>query len=155
MSIENLKREMKKNPKILRTCRHNKHPVIMNPSFSNLDSFNEYKILGNTMSRSLEASRFLHVTRPGSNSGCYNNIIRLHGTQCRHSRSCRNYRLCPLSSPVSHPDTVLIACKHRERYRNGLVPVQRSSRNLLEPRHRPSGRLAGSKKGGLSLTEKK
>ena len=33
MSIKELKIEMKKNPKILRTVRHNKHPIIMSPSY--------------------------------------------------------------------------------------------------------------------------
>ena len=35
---------MKKNPKFLRTVRHNKHPIIMNPSYS--EEFEEYKLLG-------------------------------------------------------------------------------------------------------------
>ena len=45
MSIEELKIETKKNPKILRTVRHNRHPIVMNQSYSNF--FDEYKILGN------------------------------------------------------------------------------------------------------------
>jgi exodeoxyribonuclease-1 len=44
MSSADLKEAMGKNPKILRTVRHNKHPVIMNPSYGN--EFNEYKELG-------------------------------------------------------------------------------------------------------------
>ena len=39
-----LKTAMGKNPKFLRTIRHNKHPVIMNPSYGN--EFDEYKMLG-------------------------------------------------------------------------------------------------------------
>ena len=39
-----LRQEMSKNPKFLRTIRHNKHPVIMNPSYA--DYFDEYKELG-------------------------------------------------------------------------------------------------------------
>jgi len=39
-----LKIEMGKNPKFLRTIRHNKHPIIMNPSYGN--EFDEYKMLG-------------------------------------------------------------------------------------------------------------
>jgi len=35
---------MGKNPKFLRTVRHNKHPIIMNPSYGN--EFDEYKMLG-------------------------------------------------------------------------------------------------------------
>ena len=35
---------MKKQPKFIRTIRHNKHPVIMNPSYG--DKFEEYKIIG-------------------------------------------------------------------------------------------------------------
>ena len=42
--IKDLKIEMGKNPKFLRTVRHNKHPIIMNPSFGN--EFEEYKMLG-------------------------------------------------------------------------------------------------------------
>ncbi len=44
MSTPALKEAMSKNPKFLRTVRHNKHPVIMNPSYG--DAFNEYKTLG-------------------------------------------------------------------------------------------------------------
>ena len=44
MPIEVLKEELKKAPKILRTCRHNKHPIVMNPSY--IDSFEEYKLIG-------------------------------------------------------------------------------------------------------------
>ena len=44
MSVQDLKEAMGKKPKIIRTIRHNKHPVIMNPSYAmNLD---DYKILG-------------------------------------------------------------------------------------------------------------
>jgi len=44
MPIATLKIEMGKNPKFLRTVRHNKHPIIMNPSYGN--EFDEYKIIG-------------------------------------------------------------------------------------------------------------
>ena len=44
LSTQALKEEMKKNPKFLRTVRHNKHAVIMNPSY--YKDFDEYKILG-------------------------------------------------------------------------------------------------------------
>ena len=44
MTIPALKEAMSKNPKFLRTVRHNKHPVIMNPSYGN--AFDEYKTLG-------------------------------------------------------------------------------------------------------------
>jgi exodeoxyribonuclease-1 len=44
MSIAELTVAMKKNPKFLRTVRHNKHPVIMNPSYGN--KFEEYKEIG-------------------------------------------------------------------------------------------------------------
>jgi exodeoxyribonuclease-1 len=37
---------MKKQPKFIRTVRHNKHPVIMNPSYG--DKFDEYKTIGTT-----------------------------------------------------------------------------------------------------------
>ena len=33
MPIQALKEELKKAPKVLRTCRHNKHPIVMNPSY--------------------------------------------------------------------------------------------------------------------------
>ena len=41
---EFLKVELKKAPKVLRTCRHNKHPIVMNPSY--IDHFEEYKMIG-------------------------------------------------------------------------------------------------------------
>ena len=44
MPIQVLKEELKKSPKVLRTCRHNKHPIVMNPSY--IDHFEEYKMLG-------------------------------------------------------------------------------------------------------------
>ena len=44
MSAQDLKVEMGKNPKFLRTVRHNKHPIIMNPSYGN--EFEEYKMIG-------------------------------------------------------------------------------------------------------------
>ena len=44
MPIQVLKEELKKAPKVLRTCRHNKHPIVMNPSYIN--HFEEYKIIG-------------------------------------------------------------------------------------------------------------
>ncbi len=44
MNIETLKESMTKKPKFLRTIKHNKHPIIMNPSYG--AEFDEYKILG-------------------------------------------------------------------------------------------------------------
>ena len=44
MSIQELSAAMKKQPKFIRTVRHNKHPVIMNPTYG--DKFEEYKIVG-------------------------------------------------------------------------------------------------------------
>ena len=44
MSINELATAMKKQPKFIRTIRHNKHPVIMNPSYG--DKFEEYKLIG-------------------------------------------------------------------------------------------------------------
>ena len=44
MPIQVLKEELKKAPKVLRTCRHNKHPIVMNPSY--IDHFEEYKMIG-------------------------------------------------------------------------------------------------------------
>ena len=44
MSIQELTSAMKKQPKFIRTIRHNKHPIIMNPSYG--DKFDEYKIIG-------------------------------------------------------------------------------------------------------------
>ena len=44
MSIQELTGAMKKQPKFVRTVRHNKHPVIMNPSYG--DKFDEYKVIG-------------------------------------------------------------------------------------------------------------
>ena len=44
MSIKDLSIAMKQNPKFIRTVRHNKHPIIMNPSYSL--EFDEYKTIG-------------------------------------------------------------------------------------------------------------
>jgi exodeoxyribonuclease I len=44
MPVVDLKVAMGKNPKFLRTIRHNKHPIIMNPSYGN--EFDEYKMIG-------------------------------------------------------------------------------------------------------------
>jgi len=44
MPVVDLKIAMGKNPKFLRTVRHNKHPIIMNPSYGN--EFDEYKMIG-------------------------------------------------------------------------------------------------------------
>jgi exodeoxyribonuclease-1 len=44
MPADALKVAMGKNPKFLRTVRHNKHPVIMNPSYGK--EFDEYKMIG-------------------------------------------------------------------------------------------------------------
>ena len=44
MPIKDLTLALKKNPKFLRTVRHNKHPIIMNPSYGK--EFDDYKTLG-------------------------------------------------------------------------------------------------------------
>jgi exodeoxyribonuclease-1 len=44
MSLQDLSVAMKKQPKFIRTLRHNKHPVIMNPSYG--EKFDEYKMIG-------------------------------------------------------------------------------------------------------------
>ncbi len=44
MSMQELITAMKKQPKFIRTVRHNKHPVIMNPKYG--EKFEEYKIIG-------------------------------------------------------------------------------------------------------------
>ena len=44
MSMQDLTAAMKKQPKFIRTVRHNKHPVIMNSSYG--DKFDEYKMIG-------------------------------------------------------------------------------------------------------------
>ena len=46
MPLKELEAAMKKQPKFMRTVRHNKHPVIMNPSYG--DKFEEYKVIGTT-----------------------------------------------------------------------------------------------------------
>ena len=43
MPIQVLTEELKKSPKVLRTCCHNKYPIVMNPSY--IDHFEEYKII--------------------------------------------------------------------------------------------------------------
>ena len=44
MPLEVLKTELKKQPKVMRTCRHNKHQIVMNPSY--VDYFEAYKMIG-------------------------------------------------------------------------------------------------------------
>ncbi len=44
MPIQELSTVMKKQPKFIRTIRHNKHPIIMNPQYG--EKFDEYKIIG-------------------------------------------------------------------------------------------------------------
>ena len=44
MSVQELTAAMKKQPKFIRTVRHNKHPIIMNPAYG--DKFEEYKMIG-------------------------------------------------------------------------------------------------------------
>ena len=44
MSMEDLKKAMKKSPKIIRSVKNNKHPIIMNPKFG--ENFEGYKQLG-------------------------------------------------------------------------------------------------------------
>ncbi len=44
MTSSELTVAMKKQPKFIRTMRHNKHPIIMNPSYG--ENFEEYKIIG-------------------------------------------------------------------------------------------------------------
>ena len=46
MPIAELRAEMKKQPKFIRTVRHNKHPVLMNPSYG--EKFDEYKLIGSS-----------------------------------------------------------------------------------------------------------
>ena len=46
MPIQELTTVMKKQPKFIRTIRHNKHPVIMNPKYG--EKFDEYKIIGSS-----------------------------------------------------------------------------------------------------------
>ena len=42
--MEDLKKAMKKSPKIIRSVKNNKHPIIMNPKFG--ENFEGYKQLG-------------------------------------------------------------------------------------------------------------
>ena len=44
LSIQELKKELDKKPKVIRTIKHKKHPIIMNPSYGM--SFESYKQLG-------------------------------------------------------------------------------------------------------------
>ncbi len=44
LSIQELKKELDKKPKVIRTIKHKKHPIIMNPSYGL--SFDNYKQLG-------------------------------------------------------------------------------------------------------------
>ena len=44
LSFDDLTAAMKKQPKFIRTVRHNKHPILMNPSY--FEKFDEYKMIG-------------------------------------------------------------------------------------------------------------
>ena len=44
LSIQQLKKELEKKPKVIRTIKHKKHPIIMNPSYG--INFDNYKQLG-------------------------------------------------------------------------------------------------------------
>jgi len=44
LSIQQLKKELDKKPKVIRTIKHKKHPIIMNPSYGM--NFDNYKQLG-------------------------------------------------------------------------------------------------------------
>ena len=44
LPVEALKEEMKKSPKIIRSVKDNKHPIIMNPNYSK--NFDTYKNIG-------------------------------------------------------------------------------------------------------------
>ena len=44
LSIQELKKELDKKPKVIRTVKHKKHPIIMNPSYG--INFDNYKQLG-------------------------------------------------------------------------------------------------------------
>ena len=44
LSIQELKKELDKKPKVIRTIKHKKHPIIMNPSYG--VNFDSYKQLG-------------------------------------------------------------------------------------------------------------
>ena len=46
LSIDELKKEFKKTPKVIRTIKHKKHPIIMNSSYGM--NFDKYKQLGQT-----------------------------------------------------------------------------------------------------------
>ena len=58
MNMEDLKLAMKKSPKIIRSVKNNKHPVIMNPKFG--ENFDGYKQLG--MKKLMERAEMLHGT---------------------------------------------------------------------------------------------
>jgi len=55
MNMEDLKLAMKKSPKIIRSVKNNKHPVIMNPKFG--ENFDGYKQLG--MKKLMERAEML------------------------------------------------------------------------------------------------
>ena len=44
LSLNDLTAAMKKQPKFIRTIRHNKHPILMNSSY--YEKFDEYKVIG-------------------------------------------------------------------------------------------------------------
>ena len=44
LSIQELKKELDKKPKFIRTIKHKKHPIVMNPSYGM--NFDNYKQIG-------------------------------------------------------------------------------------------------------------
>ena len=68
MSMEDLKKAMKKSPKIIRSVKNNKHPIIMNPKFG--ENFEGYKQLG--MAKLIERAELIK-----NNEEFKNKVIRI------------------------------------------------------------------------------
>ena len=68
MSKEDLKKAMKKSPKIIRSVKNNKHPIIMNPKFG--ENFEGYKQLG--MAKLIERAELIK-----NNEEFKNKVIRI------------------------------------------------------------------------------
>ena len=67
MPIQELTAAMKKQPKFIRTVRHNKHPVIMNPSYG--EKFDEYKLIG--IKKLEERANIIKNNKEVCRKGCF------------------------------------------------------------------------------------
>ena len=72
LSIRELKKELDKKPKVIRTIKHKKHPIIMNPSYGM--NFDNYKQLG--IKKLRERAKLVRENKELFNSNYTNNDIK-------------------------------------------------------------------------------